>query len=96
MPLHEMVGEFARAVGAPPPRGRIPHAAGWAIGCGAEIIWGLARREPPFSRRSLSFFEADNSYDTTAARRDLGFAPRFDLVAGLHCTLEHMMQRAAA
>jgi nucleoside-diphosphate-sugar epimerase len=42
---------------------------------------------PPFSRRSLAFFENDNAFDCAAARRDLGFTPRVAFADGMQRTL---------
>ncbi len=88
MPLREMVETFAQALGVPPPRRSIPRPIAWMAGFGAEITFGLARREPPFSRRSLAFFSNDNAFETTAARRDLGFVPRVDFEEGVKITLD--------
>jgi nucleoside-diphosphate-sugar epimerase len=94
--VEELVTAFARAVGVAVPRRRIPRAAGWALGRSAELVWGIAGREPPFSRRSLSFFDADNAFDTTAAFRDFGFVPQVELEEGLRRTLNDATWRFAA
>jgi dihydroflavonol-4-reductase len=88
MELHELVERVAAAVGVVPPRRRLPRRLALALGRTAELAWGLGRREPPFSRRSLVFFENDNAFDTTAARRDLGFTPATDLDDGIRRTIE--------
>jgi nucleoside-diphosphate-sugar epimerase len=87
--LRELVGTCASVLGVAEPRRRIPRVAGMALGRGAELVWGVAGREPPFSTRSLSFFESDNAFDTAAARRELGFVPAVDLEEGLRRTLEN-------
>jgi nucleoside-diphosphate-sugar epimerase len=51
-----------------------------------EILAKLSGREPPFSRRSLKFFIEDSAFDIGKARRQLGYRPRFDLIAGLEKT----------
>jgi nucleoside-diphosphate-sugar epimerase len=66
------------------------------LGRSAELVWGIAGREPPFSRRSLSFFDADNAFDTTAAFRDIGFVPQIELEEGLRRTLNDATWRFAA
>ncbi len=87
MPLRELVNTFARAVSAPPPRLRMPRLMALVLGSVAETAGRVLRRNPPFSRRTLAFFENDNAFDITAARRDIGFAPRVDLPEGLRRTL---------
>jgi nucleoside-diphosphate-sugar epimerase len=87
MPLHEMVATFAEVLGLGAPRLRVPRGLGWAMGRTAELAFGLIGRQPPFSRRSLTFFEDDNAFDTSAAERDLGFKAMVELREGLRRTL---------
>jgi dihydroflavonol-4-reductase len=88
--LRELVALCARLQGVRPPRLRVPRAAMLALGRAAELAWGVAGREPPFSRRSLVFFENDNAFDITAARQELGFEPVVDLEEGLRRTVAEM------
>ena len=87
MPLRELVNTFARAVSAPSPRLRMPRPMALVLGSVAETAGRVLRRNPPFSRRTLAFFENDNAFDIAAARRDIGFAPNVDLPEGLRRTL---------
>jgi nucleoside-diphosphate-sugar epimerase len=87
LPLRELVETCARVLGVAPPRRRIPRALALVAGRGAELAWGAIGREPPISRRTLSFFENDNAFDTTAAARDLGFVARIELEDGLRRTI---------
>ena len=87
LPLRVVIETCARMLDVEPPQRAIPRLAGLTLGCGAELIWGIAGREPPFSRRSLAFFECNNAYDTTAAREELGFEARVELEDGLRRTL---------
>jgi nucleoside-diphosphate-sugar epimerase len=87
MSLRDMVNACAAAVGVSPPRLRLPRAAALLIGGIAELGGRLIGRDPPFSRRSLAFFENDNAFDGTAAARDLGFIPQVALADGLRRTL---------
>jgi nucleoside-diphosphate-sugar epimerase len=96
MELREVVETCARVLDAPPPRRRLPREAVLLAGHAAELMWGVARREPPFSRRSLAFFENDNAYDIGAARRDLGFEPRVDLEEGVRRTVEDHLRLIGA
>jgi len=87
MTLREVVDTCASVLGVPPPRLRLPRAAAIVLGSVAELGGRLARRDPPFSRRSLAFFENDNAFDGAAARRDLGFTPQVQFSDGLRRTL---------
>lgn len=91
LPLRELVDTCARVLDVSPPVGRLPRELVLAAGRAAEVVWGAARREPPFSRRSLAFFENDNAFDIDAARRDLGFEPRVDLEEGVRRTVESQL-----
>jgi dihydroflavonol-4-reductase len=82
MTLEEMVREFARALRVPPPTWHAPRWLGLAAGWAAERASALTGAEPPFSRRTLAFFENDNAFDIGAARRALGFEPKMDLASG--------------
>jgi nucleoside-diphosphate-sugar epimerase len=92
MPLRELVDTCARSMGVDPPRWRLPRELVLGLGHTAEMVWSAARRPPPVSRRMLFFFEDDNAYDTTAARRDLGFEPRVDLETGIRRMVEDRLE----
>ena len=74
--------------GAPRPRWRLPRPAMVVAGHAAEAGGRLVGKEPPFSRRSLAFFENDNAFDCSAAARGLGFTPGVDFRDGIRRTLE--------
>lgn len=95
LPLREMVATFARAQGVSAPTRAIPRPVAVGLGLGLELACGALRRQPPFSRRSLVFFENDNAFDTAAAARDLGFSAATDLEAGLRGTLGADREAAA-
>jgi dihydroflavonol-4-reductase len=54
-----------------------------------EKLAGLARREPPFSRRSLKFFSESSAFDTSKAGRLLGFHPDVNTRQGIGLTIQH-------
>jgi len=87
MKLRDLVSACAQAVGAPMPRFRMPRPAAMMLGRVAESAGRITGKNPPFSRRSLSFFENDNAFDCAAAQRDLGYVPRVDFTEGLQRTL---------
>jgi dihydroflavonol-4-reductase len=94
--LRELVNTFAEAADARRPSLSIPRPAAVGIGHLAELVFRVFRKEPPFSRRSLAFFENDNEFSTDAARRDLGFEPKVELDEGLRRTLADTFWRTAA
>jgi dihydroflavonol-4-reductase len=87
MTVEEMVGEFARALGLPPPGFHAPRWLGLTVGWAAEQVSAVVGAEPPVSRRTLAFFENDNAFDIGAAREALGYEPKTDLAAGLRAII---------
>lgn len=87
MPLRDLVDTCARVANVASPRARLPREVILGLGRAAEVVWGAAQGDPPLTRRSLLFFEHDNAFDITSARRDLGFDPRVDLAAGVQRSL---------
>ena len=92
LPLRRMIEEFARIIGVSAPRLAIPRSIGWLAGLATEKAFGVLRREPPFSRRSLAFFMNDNAFSTAAAERELGFRPEVGFEEGLRRTIAEVHQ----
>jgi nucleoside-diphosphate-sugar epimerase len=96
MALRELVETSARVLEVRAPRLTVPRALARLVGLGAELAYGTLGKEPPFSRRSLAFFVNDNSFDITAAARDLGFVPKIDFEEGLRRTVDEAGGAVAA
>jgi nucleoside-diphosphate-sugar epimerase len=79
----QLVEHFAISMGLPTPRLRIPYWAGKAMAFLSEAVFARMHKEPPISRRSLEFFDTDNAFDNTKARRQLGFEPCYPFTDGL-------------
>jgi nucleoside-diphosphate-sugar epimerase len=78
--------------------GRIPTYPKGIVyaGCLAvETAAKLLRREPPFSRRSLKFFTESASFDTSRARRVIGFEPSVALRDGIRATVDYCRNHGA-
>ena len=58
-----------------------------------EKGFGLAGREPPFSRRSLKFFSESSAYDIARAGRVLGFQPQVPTREGLRRTIRYYREQ---
>ncbi|MFP4145902.1 MAG: NAD-dependent epimerase/dehydratase family protein [Phycisphaeraceae bacterium] len=92
----ELIDTLCRQLDLPGPRVRLPYVAGRAMAVAAESTFAVLRREPPVSRRTLEFFDTDNAFDISRARRVLGFAPAWSLAQGLRATrawIERVVQR---
>lgn len=83
----EFMGVVARTFGVPPVGKKVSPAV---LRIAVEIIHALwkipalgHRRAPPVSRYSVSLLTRSSTYDTSAARRDLGYEPRVAQSEGL-------------
>lgn len=62
----------------------IPLGMGRLIASGVETSFRWIDREPPISRRTLEFFDTNNAFDISKARRLLKFSPQFSFEEGLY------------
>ena len=76
---------IACAIGARPPRLRVPYRALYAAGYAAERLTDPAavRARPPITRLGVAFLGTHNEYAIGRARRELGYEPRVDLRDGV-------------
>lgn len=83
--LWEWINDLLRGVGEPPVTKRISLRSASAIGAACEVVWRMMRLggEPPMTRFIAAELAKDHWFDITAARRDLGYAPRVTMEAGM-------------
>ena len=81
--LKTLIGEISKISNVRAPGLHVPVWVMNGLGLLAEIAFSPLRREPPISRRTLMFFVGNTAFDTSRARRELGFAPRYTLADGL-------------
>jgi nucleoside-diphosphate-sugar epimerase len=91
---NELVEGFCKVLSVPKPKIRIPHVLGAAMAWGVESVFSLAKIEPPISRRSLEFFDTNNAFDISKARKLLGFEPKFSFEDGIRESREWLMSHA--
>src|ERR1022692_2858309 len=62
-----------------------PHARISLLGAACEAAWRVLplRGEPPMTRFIASELARDHWFDISAARRDLGYAPRMGMARGM-------------
>jgi nucleoside-diphosphate-sugar epimerase len=77
-PIATMLNGLLGAAGLPPERRSVPFRVALAAGAACEVLWKATRRrsEPPITRFLARQQATDHWFDLTAARRDLGYAPR--------------------
>ncbi len=88
--IRTLVAIIAQELGVQEPRLRLPRPLVWAGALAVEKGFGLLGKEPPFSRRSLKFFDGDTAFAIDKARRAVGFDPRVELHEGMNHTLAEM------
>ncbi|GAA4917044.1 nucleoside-diphosphate-sugar epimerase [Actinomycetospora succinea] len=87
-PVRELVDGILAAGGLPPVRGTVPRPVAVAAGAAVEATWRVLGGftdlgEPPMTRFLARQLATTHWFDISAARRDLGYRPRFDVDAGL-------------
>lgn len=82
--LWEWINGLLRALGEPPVTKRISLRAAFAVGAVCEGLWRLlpVQSEPPMTRFVAAELAKDHWFDISAARRDLGYAPRVSMAQG--------------
>lgn len=82
--LWEWINALLVALGEPPVTRRISLGAASAIGRACELAWSLlpVAAEPPMTRFIAAELAKDHWFDISAARRDLGYAPRITMRGG--------------
>ncbi len=82
--LWEWINGLLVALGEAPVTRRLSLRAATAIGCACEAAWSLLpfSSEPPMTRFVAAELAMDHWFDISAARRDLGYAPRVSMAQG--------------
>lgn len=89
----ELLVAALEEAGLPIPRLRVPSSVLVGAGALVEGAFKAARRTPPFSRELLQSLKVPMRYDSTRARKDLGWRP--DLVRRLAEDLQRLSGRPA-
>jgi dihydroflavonol-4-reductase len=86
--LNELVNQIAAIAKVRPPPFRLPVWPFYLAGAVFEAVCIPLRIEPPIYRRRVKFFTSNRWFDTSRARRELGFVARVPLAVGIERTLE--------
>jgi nucleoside-diphosphate-sugar epimerase len=79
----ELVDTFVAEFEFPKPKIRLPKTIGKGLAEFSETVFRLVGKEPPFSTRSLEFFETNNAFNIRKAADQLNFSPQFSFAEGL-------------
>jgi nucleoside-diphosphate-sugar epimerase len=60
-----------------------------------EDVCQVLHLDPPIYRRRMDFFRSDSEFDTSRARRVLGWSPRVELQEGVRRTVEDYRRSGA-
>jgi nucleoside-diphosphate-sugar epimerase len=79
--LWDWINSLLTAIGEKPVTKRLSLGAASTLGAACETAWRLLplRGEPPLTRFVAAELAKDHWFDLTAARRDLGYTPRFTM-----------------
>lgn len=82
--LWDWINDLLRALGEPPVTQRLSLGKASAVGAICEALWRLlpVQSDPPMTRFVAAELAKDHWFDLTAARRDLGYAPRVSMTDG--------------
>ena len=84
----DMIDAICRALGAEPPKLRLPLAPLQLTAAVMERVLPPLKIEPPLHRRRLDFFIKNFHFDGSAARAVLGYLPTIDFSEGVRRTAE--------
>jgi nucleoside-diphosphate-sugar epimerase len=95
--LWDWINQLLRGVGLPEITKHISLPVAYAAGGVLETLWRvlLLPSEPPMTRFVAKEMATDHWFDISAARRDLGYAPRVTMATGTAELLEHYRARAS-
>jgi nucleoside-diphosphate-sugar epimerase len=87
VPLEAYIDTAADAVGASPPRVRLPYALMYSAAWGCERVCAPFGVEPPLHVRRVRFFRNNRAFSIDKARDVLGYSPKIDLRDGMRRTV---------
>jgi nucleoside-diphosphate-sugar epimerase len=93
--LRELLQQVTEATGSGRYGFRLPLAPMLGLAAVVEDLSAALAIDPPIYRRRMDFFHSDSEFDTSKARRILGWEPKVDLPEGIRRTLEDYRKSGA-
>jgi 2-alkyl-3-oxoalkanoate reductase len=91
VPLWDLIREVLRRLGLPVRLRTVPLSVMLAVATAMESRAAITGHEPLLTRYSVAILARTQTYDISAARRDLGYAPLVSVEAGVAKTLNHVV-----
>ena len=90
IPIRDLVNQIIGAAGLDPVTKTVHPKIAFAAGALLEFVYGITGRldEPPMTRFVAKQLSTAHWYDISAARRDLGYAPKVSIEDGIRCLAE--------
>jgi nucleoside-diphosphate-sugar epimerase len=94
--LWDWINQLLRGVGSPEITTHVSLNTASVAGGVLELLWRVLplKGEPPMTRFVAKEMATDHWFDISAARRDLGYAPRVTMAAGTAALIEHLKHSA--
>lgn len=92
--LWDWINQLLRGLGIPEITKHVPLPVAYAAGGVLEGLWRVLplKGEPPMTRFVAKEMATDHWFNISAARRDLGYAPRITMAAGTAELITHLKQ----
>ncbi len=90
--LWDWINELLSGLDLPEIKKHVSLGAAYAAGAALETLWRVLplKGEPPMTRFVAKEMATDHWFDISAARRDLGYAPRVTMTVGTAELIEHL------
>jgi len=90
VPIWDLIRQVLKRLGIPASLPRLPYRVVYTLGMLSEWRCRVFGGEPRLTRYTVAILARNQTYDISAARRDLGYNPRISIAEGVERTLESL------